>query len=536
MFMKRFILISAAALAAMCISFSCQKEEQTGDIPGKGKILTVTAKIGNVSQDTKTYIDGAESPIKTYWSEGDKITLFDEWGNTAVYKINNWTEKQTSAVFVLDDGQTALSGIFHCACYPADSAKWESENVVFGLPSVQAYVSGTGGNSGSFGNGAAPMVATGILDETKGNLDLTFKNACGVLQLNLTSSEVITRIAVASLDKGYYLFGDASIFEIEEPTCSLSQGYHQIEMDIPPEEAPSSARAYYMVLPETKSHAGTAGLRIAVTTTGGLYYKDLTTRITRDTITCLAAKNVQTDFTKAVYSEASDSAAVMIEGIIWAPVNCGYDATNYKYGMLYQWGRKYGQGYNGGSYVDGDYPGKSGGNQSCEFIDDKALTSYPDNDKYNGVFYCSNKINNWYGGSSPAPDSLWKKTKTSYDPCPEGWRVPTYDELNALIGGGDGSGVKGGWDDTNKGYWFNGTKTPKLGEGLFLQAAGRRNGDDHEAVSRGSSVTYSSSSVFDDANANPWGLYTDNAASKIVAEMGHLFNRMYGLSVRCVKE
>lgn len=29
---------------------------------------------------------------------------------------------------------------------------------------------------------------------------------------------------------------------------------------------------------------------------------------------------------------------VEIGGIIWAPVNCGYHETDYKYGKLYQWG------------------------------------------------------------------------------------------------------------------------------------------------------------------------------------------------------
>lgn len=36
---------------------------------------------------------------------------------------------------------------------------------------------------------------------------------------------------------------------------------------------------------------------------------------------------------------------IAIGKAIWAPVNCGYHATDYKYGKLYQWGRKYGQGY-----------------------------------------------------------------------------------------------------------------------------------------------------------------------------------------------
>jgi hypothetical protein len=42
---------------------------------------------------------------------------------------------------------------------------------------------------------------------------------------------------------------------------------------------------------------------------------------------------------------------VEIGGVIWAPVNCGYNETDFKYGKLYQWGRKYGQGYNGDATV-----------------------------------------------------------------------------------------------------------------------------------------------------------------------------------------
>ncbi len=39
------------------------------------------------------------------------------------------------------------------------------------------------------------------------------------------------------------------------------------------------------------------------------------------------------------------SQGIEIDGVVWAPVNCGYHKDDYKYGKLYQWGRKYGQGY-----------------------------------------------------------------------------------------------------------------------------------------------------------------------------------------------
>ena len=45
---------------------------------------------------------------------------------------------------------------------------------------------------------------------------------------------------------------------------------------------------------------------------------------------------------------------IRIGTTVWAPVNCGYHATDYKYGKLYQWGRKYGQWYFG-EFYDGDW-------------------------------------------------------------------------------------------------------------------------------------------------------------------------------------
>ena len=36
---------------------------------------------------------------------------------------------------------------------------------------------------------------------------------------------------------------------------------------------------------------------------------------------------------------------ILIDTVLWAPVNCGYHEIDYPYGKLYQWGRKHGQGY-----------------------------------------------------------------------------------------------------------------------------------------------------------------------------------------------
>ena len=41
-----------------------------------------------------------------------------------------------------------------------------------------------------------------------------------------------------------------------------------------------------------------------------------------------------------------------IQGLTWAPVNCGYEDNTYPLGKLYQWGRKFGLGYSGAECQD----------------------------------------------------------------------------------------------------------------------------------------------------------------------------------------
>ena len=124
--------------------------------------------------------------------------------------------------------------------------------------------------------------------------------------------------------------------------------------------------------------------------------------------------------------------------MIWAPVNCGYHKDDFKYGKLYQWGRKYGQGYDGslydmngnktGTYADATVPTVKSGPVSLSTGQSKSNEDY---------FYTNGSYT--YDWLSSPDDELWNSgtesdpVKTEYDPCPEGWRVPTYEELDGVI-------------------------------------------------------------------------------------------------------
>lgn len=133
----------------------------------------------------------------------------------------------------------------------------------------------------------------------------------------------------------------------------------------------------------------------------------------------------------------------LIVNTVWAPVNCGYrspytgeDGKEYKgfpYGKLYQWGRKYGQGF-GEGYDDG----------VVEIVDGPFSLSGAQNKMYEDKFI---RVTSEFGYNwlSEENDNLWNSgtedvpLKTDNDPCPDGWRVPTYNEMINLKYSHDGT-------------------------------------------------------------------------------------------------
>ena len=210
---------------------------------------------------------------------------------------------------------------------------------------------------------------------------------------------------------------------------------------------------------------------------------------------------------------------VAVAGVIWAPVNCGYEAASadylyrgYPYGKLYQWGRKYGQGYN---YKDASYPSKE------NMIAGPVMPSWGSSDTYKDAFFY-----NPYDWCNPKIDDLWvdsEGNKTKKDPCPTGWRVPTYDELNALS-----KNCSLAIKDYQFGSYFVGeyTYTDGLPQVFFPQAGYR----DEYGVERwrDSEGKYWSSTPGVD-----YAIYLDVSGSFADVYEG---SRACGYSVRCVQE
>lgn len=232
---------------------------------------------------------------------------------------------------------------------------------------------------------------------------------------------------------------------------------------------------------------------------------------------------------------------IEIDGVVWAPVNCGYkaptaDSKGFPYGKLYQWGRKYGQGYddNDESYPSGDdfvkgpiRPNAQSERSAHEFI------YFLNNGQYNYPYDWANPHNDklWNSGTESNP------VKTEYDPCPAGWRVPLRSELEGLCANyscwtSNESGMMG--------YWFSGSNP--YGSDilqLFLPAAGTRSGTVKNAEGKNRDVegSYYSSRYYRNSSDGVGFLgayYLDFDSATVSVHENRA--RSSGYSVRCVQE
>ena len=171
---------------------------------------------------------------------------------------------------------------------------------------------------------------------------------------------------------------------------------------------------------------------------------------------------------------------IVIGEVIWAPVNCGYepstsDSKGYPYGKLYQWGRKYGQGYS--TSYDASSP---------EIVEGPISAINGQKEKYSNAFFTA--LESPYNWMTPRDDNLWNSgtkenpVKAEFDPCPEGWRVPTDAELAQLTNSYSSFTTIGG----QKGRYFCGDYTyldnaPQV----FFPVAGYRSYNDGKVYNRG---------------------------------------------------
>ena len=224
---------------------------------------------------------------------------------------------------------------------------------------------------------------------------------------------------------------------------------------------------------------------------------------------------------RPVYQGIANAKPVLYNGRFWAPVNVGATAvglgkTDAVCGSYYQWGRNKAFTYPAATPNDlvagpvaYETIGVGGANEN-KFIT-AAAEPY-----------------DWLVADDPnfeARNTMWTAGADNYDsPCPEGWRVPTKDELDA---------IRKAYAEEPKTATFAAdmgltVQADEADNPLLLSATGSRNNGSGAGNDRGAYGGYWSCEA-EGTGSWRFGFYADG--TDIVSEL-----RTYGFSVRCVQE
>ena len=538
--MKKFF---SAIFSAVVLFAACQKNE-IAEPSRDGQVLYATIEDWS---STRTVMD-EDNNIR--WSEGDQIVGFVNSTLGLKYQVTASSVGQTSASFdeVGGGGLNAGTELDHIiAYYPYSSAVKVAKSgthyaLEVVLPSDQTYA------HESFGNGSFPMVA---VSQTN---NITFRNVFGGMKLQLKGTARIASIKVEGKNNEK-LSGKASVTAYTDgskPSIAMADDASAsavlncgtgVQLD------ESTATEFIISLPPT---VFTKGFTITVTDINGATQVIETSKsntVFRSSLLVMPVVTVEIATTPQEGDYVDEyginhGPGVEIDGVVWAPVNCGYHATDFKYGKLYQWGRKFGQGYDGEFYIN---EVKKGGYSDAVVPEYKEVFDYYDTPYWtyyaipywlplsdwqshvyeNTVFMMGDVLDNpeyyypdlWNLGDEYLP------IKTEYDPCPDGWRVPTHTELDGL------RQHHSQWmlDEDQSGLWIS--DSPESGPTvpcLFLPASGT---NDYRGSSRGLYGIYWSSSIC----PSRYGISYHLSISERSAGVGFGYSNEVGCSIRCVK-
>lgn len=528
--MRKLIIILSIA-----VFFGCQKQEPDEIfLPEQ-----LSASLENFKQESRTAMNPDRQVV---WSKDDCVVFFCGNDIAVKYQVTDASAGQSKGVFSLvenngDDSSSSIEIPHTIAFYPYSeelsisasvNGAYDIAGVV--LPPTQAYA------EDSFANQMFLMTAI-TESKTDQNPYLDFRNVLGAMKLQIKGNLIIKSIMVegSGAEKlsgaaTVTVYSDRTIPNIRmsaeastSVTLDCGDGVLLSETDI---------TSFIIALPPVVFENG-----FTVTVTDAAekthtFSANVANTVLRSSILVMPEIILTDDIEGGYVDEYGicHGPGVNIDGLVWAPVNCGYHKTYYKWGKLYQWGRIYGQGYSGYMYdANGNQIGETADAILPELVEG-GVSLDGDNSSNADVFYFG--PSDWL---TPRNDKLWNSdsdsspVRTQYDPCPDGWRVPTYSELITL------SRNRSSWttDDTGmQGYWFSGTsKYSESAPQIFLPAAGYRGYVSGATDNRGLNGYYWSSKPYTRATYGAGALSFGSGTASM-----HYYGRAGGYSVRCVQE
>lgn len=210
--------ISLISLFILVLS-GCSKDNTEMSVVKEKESKTFVAFTESYSPQTKTSLDSYGNVL---WKMGDQVSIFAASTINQQYQVTDGSDGKTSASLnqVGSPGFVAGSDLpANIAFYPYSASNEIAKSgsgytLTVTLPEAQSYAVNT------FGNGSFPMAA---VTDSESDMNLKFKNVLGGLKLQLTGTDVISRIVVSG-NNNEILCGDATVTvsSTTTPTIVLS--------------------------------------------------------------------------------------------------------------------------------------------------------------------------------------------------------------------------------------------------------------------------------------------------------------------------
>ena len=199
-------------------------------------------------------------------------------------------------------------------------------------------------------------------------------------------------------------------------------------------------------------------------------------------------------------------------------------------GLFYQWGRK--DPFPGACDIAQNKYCRATGIWPAPMEADSSMGKIDFATK-NPTIFLLHSVDWYYTGGGLRDNTRWQLTKTVYDPCPPGWRVPT--------GGDDGIWIKATgmrffdhtWDSTNKGLDLSDSFHCTGPD--WYPAAGNMSYSSSDIYNVGNGGFYWTCTPVDGSSSSVYCLNINSSHTQVTLN-GNSSSRACGYSVRCCKE
>lgn len=534
-------ILGAVYLLCALTLFSCNKESQV-NIDKEGLAVPIRVTASDSFTETKTAHDG----LLVAWVAGDKIGIYSPnarptSGGSAGVVNSEFTAASSSVSSAFTGNMYWGTGSHNFySYYPYTAGSGASNVVPISLSAEQ--VQSAGDNTSHLATLdfliANPLTGLTPGDEgTSGTVNFRFNHAFTLLEFQIINGGTIDEIELTA--PGLLAITSNGVIDITQTTPASTSDIYVINSKgeeqenailysstlkttistpvVTTSDYNTTPKIFMMILP--KGYDGEIDIVIKSdgvykhfppkATPAGGFKRSTRYKVQLNAQNAVAPVNVS--YTPPNAPESLT--AVTIGTTTWSPVNVGYTEEN-KYGTYHQFSRKFGITLVGGAFankVAGPVTMATGNLEANK------------NTFYTGTFH-------WASDFVPANGS-WNMTL--YNPCPEGWRVPTAEELISLANNTTFSWVT--QDGINGARLIDNTNPANI---LFFPAGGHTdgNGNFKSGENVGQYGDYWSSTVSGQGNQQAACLEFNSGGIVKVGRGSAHDSQVFAHLIRCVKQ